>query len=225
MAVSVSPASISSGNQVLVVEDDPRVRNMLMQALKEMGFAATFSASAEAAGRTLADNTYDTLILDLNLPGMNGIEFLETLRRQGNQVPVIILTGFGDLNAAKKAIHLDVVEFLTKPCTLGTLETAMSRARARRKSQIVTEAAASDDPELRIEPAPPKRPVFTQSVPTDANSEKNPDGSIEELERRHILTLLEKHGGNRTTAAAELGISLRKLYYRLGEYQRKGFLQ
>lgn len=48
---------------------------------------------------------------------------------------------------------------------------------------------------------------------------------MEDIERRTILAALDKHAGNRAATALELGISLRKLYYRLGEYQRKGFTQ
>jgi DNA-binding NtrC family response regulator len=217
-----SSSPLASGHDVLVVEDDPRVRRMLAQALKEMNFSATFAASAEAAAPLIAERTFDTLIVDLNLPGIGGMEFVESVRRRRNDVPIIILTGFGDLDAARKAIHLDVVEFLTKPCTLGTLETAMSRARQRRRGQIVTEAAASPDPALRLEPA--RRPAFAEessgAPATDASTAA--EGPMEEVERRHIFSVLRKHNGNRAATAAELGISVRKLYYRLGEYQRKG---
>jgi DNA-binding NtrC family response regulator len=210
---------------VLVVEDDPRVRRMLAQALKEMNFNATFAASAEAALPLVAEHVYDTLIVDLNLPGMGGMDFLERVRRRQNDVPVIILTGFGDLDAARKAIHLDVVEFLTKPCTLGSLETAMSRARQRRKGQIVTEAAASEDPALQLDP--PRRPAFAEALSAAATTPSNAAeialSAMEDVERKHIFSVLKKHNGNRAATAAELGISVRKLYYRLGEYQRKGF--
>jgi DNA-binding NtrC family response regulator len=211
---------------VLVVEDDPRVRRMLAQALKEMNFNATFAATAEAALPLVAEHAYDTLIVDLNLPGMGGMEFLEKVRRRQNDVPVIILTGFGDLDAAKKAIHLDVVEFLTKPCTLGCLETAMSRARQRRKGQIVTEAAASEDPALRLDP--PRKPAFaeeldsTPAASAQGDATENSLTAMEDVERKHIFSVLKKHNGNRAATAAELGISVRKLYYRLGEYQRRG---
>src|SRR3954467_11248773 len=101
--------TIPTGRDELVVEDEVRVRNMLGQALKTMGFSATFAPSAEAANRALAERPFDILMLDLNLPGMGGIEFLEKMRKRRKDVQVIILTGFGDLDAAKKAIHLDVV--------------------------------------------------------------------------------------------------------------------
>jgi DNA-binding NtrC family response regulator len=213
-----SNKTLSSGTDVLVVEDDVRVRRMLADALKQMGFAASFAPTAEAAARILAAQAFDILILDLNLPGMGGIEFLESVRRQQNDIQVIILTGFGDLEAARKAIHFDVVEFLTKPCALGSLEVALSRARKRRKGQIVSEAAAAVEPVLQFDTPPTARPAPAEADETDPSAE----GSMEEVERRHILTVLAKHNGNRAATAAELGISVRKLYYRLGEYQRKG---
>src|SRR5947209_6325453 len=82
--------ALPTGKEVLVVEDDPRVRNMLASALKEMGFAGTFCASAEAATRAIADGgNFDILILDLNLPGAGGMEFLESVRRQDNDIQTI----------------------------------------------------------------------------------------------------------------------------------------
>jgi len=142
MSEESPPQTLASGREVLVVEDDPRVRKMLGDALRQMNLLATFAFSAEGADKLLKERDFDVLILDLNLPGMNGIDFLQHIRGRGCDVQVIILTGFGDLEAAKKAIHSDVVEFLSKPCTLGSLETAMSRARQRRQGQIVNEAAA-----------------------------------------------------------------------------------
>jgi DNA-binding NtrC family response regulator len=213
MSEESPPQTLASGREVLVVEDDPRVRKMLGDALRQMNLLATFAFSAEGADKLLKERDFDVLILDLNLPGMNGIDFLQHIRGRGCHVQVIILTGFGDLEAAKKAIHFDVVEFLSKPCTLGSLETAMSRARQRRHGQIVSEAAT--EPSLQFDEPPAEK-----GEPSDDPA----DLSMEAVERRHILAVLAKHHGNRSTAAAELGISVRKLYYRLGEYQRKGLL-
>ena len=225
MSDAPDPA-LPTGLEVLVVEDEIRLRNMLSQALKEMGFRATLEGSAEAGARALARQAFDVLILDLNLPGMGGIEFLESLRKRHPDLQVIIMTGFGDLQAAKKAIHLDVVEFLTKPCALGDLEVALDRARKRRRKQIVGEPGVATEPLLRFETAPKPRPAPASPDPSpqpDAAEGGTPI-SMEDLEQRHILSVLEKNKGNRSATAAELGISLRKLYYRLGEYQKKGIV-
>jgi DNA-binding NtrC family response regulator len=227
-------ATSSPGREVLVVEDEQRIRDMLNKALKEMGFRATLTSSAEAGAKAMAQRAFDILILDLNLPGRGGIAFLESVRQQRKDVQVIILTGFGDLEAARAAIHLDVVEFLTKPCALGSLEVALDRARKRGRGQVVAERAAAEE---RAGAAGDRPMTFEASGRTwapdaaaTAAALSPPEvsdgggGSLEELEQRHILAVLQKHNGNRTAAATELGISLRKLYYRLGEYQRRGLI-
>src|SRR5438445_6719836 len=117
--------------RVLIVEDESRLRDMLVRAVTDMGFAASGAASAEAALRHLAEKPADIAILDLNLPGLNGMELFARLRKQHADVQVIVLTGFGDLEAAKQAIHFDAVDFLTKPCALGDLEVSLDRARLR----------------------------------------------------------------------------------------------
>ena len=92
----------------------------------------------------------------------------------------------------------------------------MSRARKRRHGQIVSEAEASPEPIMQFDVAP-------TAISSQADATSGADQmSMEEIEQRHILATLQKHGGNRAATAAELGISVRKLYYRLGEYQRKG---
>jgi DNA-binding NtrC family response regulator len=193
----------SYGRRVLIVDDEPRLRDMLGRAITEMGFETQTAASAESATRLLEQSPPDILLLDLNLPGANGMEMFQTVRRRWPQTQVIILTGFGDLETAKKAIHLDVVDFLTKPCALGQLEQALERARQRR--------AALSQPRVTAEP--PEEPPPIPAAPVDSEL-------LEDGERNHILAALQRNGGNRAATATELGISLRTLYYRLEKYHR-----
>ena len=202
-----TPHAVS--RHVLIVEDETRLREMLSKAVKEMGFTASPVSSGEAALRVADTQIFGVAILDLNLPGMSGMELLQALRKNHPDLQVIILTGFGDLDAAKRAIHCEVVDFLTKPCALGTLEVALDRARRRSLKTISPQAAEPQQPTMQfIAPPPPSGSAI----------------SLEELEQRHILATLAKNGGNRTQTAAQLGISLRKLYYRLEQYQRDGLL-
>ena len=203
------------GRQVLLVEDEARLREMLTRAIHEMGFAPTAVPQAEPALRLMEARPFDIVIVDLNLPGMNGLDFLERAHARWPATQAIVLTGFGDLGAAKQAIRLDVVDFLTKPCPLGELEVALDRARNRR-----LQAAG---------PLPARAAGAPNGQPSDEDdgrppAEGRPTPSLEEMEQRHILAVLEKNNGNRTTTAAELGISLRKLYYRLGQYQKRGLI-
>jgi len=204
------------GRQVLLVEDESRLREMLTRAIHEMGFVPTAAPQAETALRLLeqrGERGFDILIVDLNLPGLGGMELLEQARARWPLTQAIVLTGFGDLDAAKQAIRLDVVDFLSKPCPLGELEVALDRARNRRLKAAGVDPASVASARESAGPAVDEEPAETAAAP-----------SLEELEQRHILAVLEKNHGNRTATASELGISLRKLYYRLGQYQKQGLI-
>ncbi len=195
-----TPTTKFAQSDVLIVEDEPRLRDLLARALPGMGFSATSARNAEEAVKAMDAAQAGIVLLDLNLPGMTGMEFFHKLRERWSQTQVIILTGFGDLESAREAIRLDVVDFLTKPCHLGDLEQALDRARKR----------ITKDPTAGLYP-----------WPADNDGAKPP--KLEEIERQHIMEALERNHGNRTAAATELGISLRTLYYRLNEYQKLGF--
>jgi DNA-binding NtrC family response regulator len=162
------------------------------------------------------------LVVDLNLPGMSGLDFLELVHRRWRGTAAIILTGFGDLDAARRAMHLDAVDFLTKPCPLGDLEVALDRARRRSQPQ----AASLKGPLLAHPPAPeqPMNLAAAADAPDAQELAADRARRLDEVERLHILAALKRHGGNRTATARELGISLRTLYYRLSEYQKAGLL-
>ena len=172
---------------VLIVEDEPKLRDLIGEVLRGWGFATIAAKSGEEAVRLCESSTPDVLVLDLNLPGRSGLETCEALREQGITAAAIVLTGYGDLAAAQKAIELGVVAFLTKPFRLGELEKAMAKAWRR--------------PAIAI-----------------AEVESVSIVRLDDVERRHILSVLDQQGGNRTATAKALGISRRTLQYRLAEY-------
>jgi DNA-binding NtrC family response regulator len=189
---------------LLVIEDESRLRDLLIDVAPDMGFTAVGARTAEEALRLMESQPRDVVILDLNLPAMDGMECFARLRERWPATQVIILTGFGDLEAARKAIHLGVVEFLTKPCPLNVVEQALDRARRR------LDEARLHLPTAEQAPAPMSPPAISGET-------------LEAHERRLILAALARNNGNRTATAAELGISRRTLHYRLQEYQKQGF--
>lgn len=204
MTVSTQPFNRS----VLIVDDEPRLRDMLCRAVTELGYTPAAVRSAEQAMREIAGQLPAVILLDINLPGMDGMEFLEELRRITTTTQVIILTGFGSLEAAKTAIHHDVVDFLTKPCSLDDLERALSRAEQRRRQLI--HPPVIEEPPL---PAP------AAAAATFGSSDDDAPATLEEVEHAHILAVLARNNNNRAATAAALGISERTLYYRLARYQ------
>ncbi len=235
--------------RVLVVEDEPRLRELLLHALPDMGLQGLGARSGEEALRLMAEDPHEGIILDLNLPGMTGFEFLQQVRDRWPTTSVLILTGYGDLDAARQAIHLDVVDFLTKPTPLGELEKSLERARRRWQEKAMPKGKPALPPAgipaprssapissaLQGADTPPgesamadadSRQAFSTETRETEDAEAWPDHArtLDELERSHILAALERNEGNRTATAAELGISLRTLYYRLSEYQKQGYL-
>jgi len=215
--------------RVLIVEDEPRIGEILGRAMPELGYDSTVVATGEEALSTLKQRPHAIVVLDLNLPGMSGLETLREIRQQWPDTQAIILTGFGDLDAAKEAIHLDVVEFLTKPAHLGELEVALSRAEQRLHAKDVDRLGQEYEAQQALERA--RRAAGADDgdeddpVPPPANDEE--DGGptlLKDLERKAILEALARHDGNREHTAEELGISVRTLYYRLKEYQDQGYL-
>lgn len=193
--------------RVLVVEDEPKLRQAMDRALHDMGFAAVSVASGESGLERMDDEPRDLILLDLNLPGMSGMEFFEIVRQRWPDTGVVILTGYGDLDAAKRAIQLDVVDFITKPFMLGEVEQALERAWRRK-----LEDAMSHGRPLPVKPR-------EQMASTETDDQSKAVKTLEDYEREHIIEALRRNDGNRTRTAADLGISLRKLYYRLSMWQ------
>jgi DNA-binding NtrC family response regulator len=204
----------SMTRRVLIVEDETKLRGMLLRAIREMEFETDGAGSGEAALGMLDKAPSDIVLVDLNLPGIDGLEFCEQVRRRWPTTQVIVLTGYGDLEAAKTAFRLDVVDFLTKPCPLHDLEVALDRALRRRRNQIVARAVDIVEPR-QVQDAP-------AAAPGPAESPRE-ESTLEAMERRHILEALARNDGNRGATAEELGISVRTLYYRLAAYERQGF--
>ena len=206
------PSILPEMSNVLVVEDERRLREVLIANIREMGMDPTGVPTAEAAMGLLDKSNFPIVLLDLNLPGMNGMTLCETIHRRWPATQVIVLTGFGDLTAARRAIRLEVVDFLTKPCGMDDLEIALARAKLRFREKWL-DSKPLVPRETRHETAPAK------PAPVRIDAPALP--SLENAERDLIFAALSRHHGNREAAAAELGISVRKLYYRLQQYQQK----
>lgn len=140
-------AAPSSPGTVFVVDDDASFRTAVARLLRASGFAVqTYATAAEFLGRpTRAGESGDgfaesarigagpaCVLLDLQMPGLNGLELQETLARQeGHRLPVIFITGHGDIPAAVQAMRLGAEDFLDKCAPREQILAAVRRALAR----------------------------------------------------------------------------------------------
>src|SRR6478672_5510090 len=102
--------------RILVVDDDSHVARTLLDVLSQNGFQGTRADSGEAALEMLGKSTYDLVLLDVRMPGLNGFDTCVRIRENhGPALPVIILTAFGDPTSVKKGYEAGADDFLQKP--------------------------------------------------------------------------------------------------------------
>jgi FixJ family two-component response regulator len=124
---------------VFVVDDDANVREGLKALLESVGLQAEVFASAREFLQRKATDTVSCLVLDVRMPGMSGLDFQAELASAHADVPIIFITGFGDIPMTVRAMKAGAVEFLTKPLReqdfLDAIHVALGRDRARREKE------------------------------------------------------------------------------------------
>lgn len=101
--------------KILIVEDEVKVANAIRKGLEENGFEVDVAYDGRVGKSLATSNTYDMLILDLNLPHNNGYEVCEAVRRSNNRVPIIMLTALGGMEDKMQAFGLGADDYLVKP--------------------------------------------------------------------------------------------------------------
>jgi DNA-binding NtrC family response regulator len=122
-------------NRILIVDDERPVRFALSEILKKNGYATSEVDSGMKAIETIKESSPDLILLDVAMPGMNGIDTLREIRNANADLAVIIITGHGDIATAVQAIKLGAYDFLTKPPQIDRLLVTMQRALERTELQ------------------------------------------------------------------------------------------
>ena len=124
---------------VFVVDDDPSVRSSLKFLLSTVGLEAETFNSADSFLRKKPADVPSCLVLDVRLPGLSGLDFQRELTARNIRLPIVFLTGHGDIPMSVRAIKAGAVEFLTKPFRdqdlLDAVRVALDRDRARREQE------------------------------------------------------------------------------------------
>ncbi|MFY9928301.1 MAG: response regulator [Streptosporangiaceae bacterium] len=145
----------SEPGRILLIDDDPALGGYLTRVLTRAGFDVTHELDSAAALQRVADETWDLLITDIELPGMTGLELLQRVREQVPGLPVAVLTGHPTVDYAVSALRSSAAEFLQKPIGASDLvakATALIKAaRATRtagQERILAIGAHPDDVEI-----------------------------------------------------------------------------
>src|SRR5437764_1503364 len=128
-----------SKGRVLVVDDEASARNGYERLLKQAGYAVDLAEEGAHALRIAAEHPPDVVITDVKMPGMDGMQLLEKLREQDPDLPVVVVTAFGDVSVAVQAMRRGADDFLTKPVDIDALAVIVERCLERRALRVETE--------------------------------------------------------------------------------------
>ncbi len=118
---------------VLIVEDEPKMRRLLELNLGEDGFNTISAGDAEAGLKLLNSSAVDLVITDVKLPGMDGMEFLQAVKRVQAALPVVVMTAFGTVETAVQAMKLGASNYLLKPFSLDEMRLVVRKELGVRK--------------------------------------------------------------------------------------------
>lgn len=119
--------------QILIVEDEADFRSLLEMRLKRKGYSILSAASGEEALRLASDHTFDLALVDIRLPGMNGLQVLEVIRQLEPPPEVLMMTGHGTIETAIEAMRHGAYHYLAKPLDLKELEIVLMKALEKRR--------------------------------------------------------------------------------------------
>ena len=188
---------MSHKGNVFIIDDDPAMRDSLDFLLGSAGFKVTLFDTAADFLDAHAGLGFGCVVSDVRMPGIDGMDLLRRLKANASPLPIIIMTGHGDIPLAVEAIKLGALDFIEKPFEderlIGIIEAALQQSQAHGKSDIVSAEIASRIATL----SPRERQVMEGLVVGLSNKliarEHNISPRTIEVYRANVMTKMQAH--------------------------------
>ncbi len=180
--------------KVLIIDDEKNIRMTLRKSLEKAGYEVETAINGEDGLEKFGEEKYPVIILDMKLPGINGIEVLRRINEQEHQSKIIMITGYGSIDTAVEAMKQGAVDYLRKPFKTGEILEIVGEVFARFELEEREKEAEGFKEYLNLAKAEINRRNFDKAIKllkkaTSANSEKpepfNLLGVIYELRGDH----------------------------------------
>ena len=126
---------------ILIIDDEQAIRKTLTEILRYEGYKIDEAADGEEGLRKFSDTAYDLVLCDVKMPKMDGIEFLEKSRAINSDVPIIVISGHGNIETAVEAVKKGAFDFISKPPDLNrlliTLRNALDKQTLVRETKVL----------------------------------------------------------------------------------------
>jgi DNA-binding NtrC family response regulator len=184
--------------KVLIVDDAPVVRNAIQRALDKKGIATTLAASGNDAIKIMDNQSFDLALVDIRMPGMNGVLLLKKIRAKYPETSVIMITGYPTIESAVHCTKLGAVDYLVKPFKIDELNTILDKLKhchavlSKKDTLDVNSLKVASDEDVIIGQSRPMKQVFEKIrkvAPTDSTVLiTGESGTGKELVARAIYT-------------------------------------
>jgi two-component system response regulator (stage 0 sporulation protein F) len=121
--------------KILVVDDEEGARELFNTILTDEGYHVTLAASGEDALSQLKADAFDLVVTDIKMPGMDGLQLLQEIRKSGSRSDVIMVTAYGEVESYLKAMSLGAAEYINKPIRIKELKRIVHKVLAERKAR------------------------------------------------------------------------------------------
>jgi DNA-binding NtrC family response regulator len=145
--------------RILFADDERSLQEVMRSELPRLGHEVTVCPDGKSAIKALEKSVFDAAILDLRMPGLNGIEVLEQIKQVSPDTEVIIMTGHASIETAIDAVRLGAFDYITKPCKMAQIETILRKAVEKRHLKhkniaLETRVQAAEGPCVMVGKAP-----------------------------------------------------------------------
>ena len=120
--------------QILMLDDEPIVLKRLGPSLEKAGYEVEVFSQSSEASRRIMEKTFDIVITDLKMEGLDGMQFLTQVKEHSPKTEVIVITGFATMDTAKESYQKGVFDFLAKPFKLGEILETVKKAEKKIRS-------------------------------------------------------------------------------------------
>ena len=194
---------------VFIVDDDPAVRDALSLLLGIQDYRVAVFGDAESFLKAYKSEWRGCLVLDIRMPGMDGLTLQKHLDQLGSELPVIIMTGHGDVASAREAFRAFAVDFLEKPLDHRKLLAAIADAFSRQRTRLVAEMNRSDIERLLARLTPREREVMARVVAGQHNRDIAAElGISARTVEVHKARMMDKLGVNNVADLVRLNLEL-----------------
>ncbi len=182
---------------LLIIDDDRHLLDSLHRVFADT-YEVLTARSSEEAQTTLAENEVDVVLLDVILPGVDGVSFLREFKKTNPDLPVVMISGAPSIRPVMEALDLGAIDYIRKPFDIDELRLVVHRAL---KTAGIEQRLRHMEKELACRPSP--------------EAERPLKEAVEDYERVMISEALRRTGGVQTRAAKVLGTTRRILRYRI----------